>query len=138
MQETDCAGQGSPAHRELDSVGEATGSRPKEPFDDLRVQAPRPVESLPWLVWTFVTAVVAYGALVLLAWTGNFIIDPCDRLHESAGTALSWLFAAGSIFVSLVLGPLLLTRRQLPEAYAAGVLQALIWYWMLVIPRGIC
>ena len=119
-------------------MGEATGNRPDEPFDDLLVQAPRPVEGLPWLVWAFVTAVIAYGALVLLAWTGNFIIDPCDRLHESAGTALSWLFAAGSTFVSLVLGHLLLTRRQLPVAYAAGMLQVLIWCWLLAIAGGTC
>ena len=46
--------------------------------------------------------------------------------------------AAGSILVSLVVGHRLVVRLQLIVVYAAAALQALVWYWLLVIPGGTC
>ena len=126
------------AHRKLDGVGETAGDRPTKPLDDLRVQAPMPVEGLPGLTWWLVTFVVAYGSVVLLVSTGNFIMDPCDRVHESPNVAFRAAVAAGSILVSLIVGHRLLVRRQLIVVYAAAALQALVWYWLLVIPGGTC
>ncbi|MCY4516498.1 MAG: hypothetical protein OXB99_04575 [Acidimicrobiaceae bacterium] len=40
--------------------------------------------------------------------------------------------------MSLVTGHLLLARWWLLVPYSAGALQALIWYWLLVIPKGTC
>ena len=119
-------------------MGETAAERPTKPLDDLRVRAPRPVEGLPGLAWWLVTFVVAYGSLALLAWTGSFILDPCDRVQESPNTALGGAVAAGSVLVSLIVGHRLLVRRQLIVVYAAVALQALVWYWLLVIPGGTC
>ena len=126
------------AHRKLDGEGETAAKRPTKPLDDLRVQVPMPVEGLPGLVWWLVTFVVAYGAVALLAWTGNFILDPCDRVQESPNAPVSGTVAAGSILVSLIVGHRLLVRQQLVVVYAAAALQALVWYWLLVIPGGTC
>lgn len=112
-------------------LGETGGDRPVDSLDDLRVRAPRPVEGLPWLVWALITAALAYGALVLLSVMYTAMLDRCDELHESPDTAFSGAVAAASIFVSLVVGHRVLARRLLLVAYAAGVLQAFIWYWLL-------
>lgn len=119
-------------------MGETAVDRPTKPLDDLRVQAPMPVEGLPELVWWLVTFVVAYGALALLALTGNFIMDPCDRAHESPNVAFRAAVAAGSVLASLIVGHRLLVPRQLVLVYAAAALQAVVWFWLLAFPGGTC
>ncbi len=61
----------------------------------------------------------------------------CDisRTHFTNRRANSRV-VGGSIFVSLVTGHLLLARWWLLVPYSAGALQALFWYWLLVIPKG--
>ncbi len=112
--------------------------RRARPLDDLRVQHPTPVQVPRWLVWALIAAGVAYTALFVVALTGTAIPDPCDDVHESPYTVLNVGVVAGSIAGSLVAGHLLLARWWLLMPYAAGALQALIWYWLLVIPKGTC
>ena len=115
----------------------ATG-RPAAPLDDLRRRGPMAVEAPRWILWAIVTAAVAYAALSLLTALGTTVPDPCDDFHESPYTALNIGVVAGSIVVSLVAGHRMLARRLLLVPYAAAALQALIWYWLLVIPKGTC
>ena len=119
-------------------MGKTERDRRARPLDDLRVQHPTPDRVPRWLVWALITAGVAYAALFVVALTGTSIPDPCDDFHESPYTLLNIGVVAGSIAASLVAGHLLLTRWWLLLPYTAGALQALIWYWLLVIPKGTC
>lgn len=119
-------------------MGKTAIHRQARPLDDLRVQRPTPVQLPRWLVWALITAGVAYAALLVVALTGTSIPDPCDDFHESPYTVLNVGIVAGSIAVSLVAGHLLMARWWLLLPYTAGALQALIWYWLFVIPKGTC
>ena len=98
----------------------------------MAVEAPR------WVLWAIISAGVAYAALFLLTALGTTVPDPCDDFHESPYTALNIGVVAGSVLVSLAAGHRMLARRLLLLPYAAAALQALVWYWLLVIPKGTC
>ena len=119
-------------------MGKMSRDRQARPLEDVRVQRPAPIQLPRWLVWMLITAGVAYAALFVVALTGTSVPDPCDDFHESPYTVLNVGVVAGSIAASLVSGHLLLARWWLLLPYPAGALQALIWYWLYVIPKGTC
>ena len=91
------------------------------------------------IIW-WVLIMIAIGCIAFFFLTAAYtaMLDVCDANRESPNTALSGAVAAASVFLSLVAGHRLLTRRLLALAYAVGIVQTLAWSWVLVYPGGSC